>query len=770
VGALVSAVWATMLLVAPTREYTGPGAVEGPVSGVPDGVVPAQPGPGLPQERSSEASRPRPGEPEPEPEAEPIREVTVAPRRAPQTEPDRAGSVVTRADLDERLPRSAPDALRGEPGVFIQQTAHGQASPYVRGMTGQQTVMYFDGVRLNNATFRQGPNQYFFTIDSHTIQRLEVVRGAASVRYGSDAMGGALLSTPIEPSLDLGDQATRVHARGMFTTATADAQMGGRAQVQVSHKGKVAFMAGAGYREVGLLRSGGRVIAPATGRPQNVPPLFAADGKTQRGTGFDEVTADARLVWRPVRKHKLTLGYYDYRQLNAPRTDRCPPPTAPQDECLTYREQFRTLVYAGHDLEDGPAAAETVSLRLSYQNQHEDREHQRGASPTRLDGVDDVHSVGGSARLRTKDFVLAPWLAMAVAYGSDAFYDRISSEARQTFQDTGVSVDTPYTQYADGSGYLSSGAWGELQTTLSEVVRLRVGGRAALVHARAPEFEARQSSEVRRTWGTAVGNAGVSWQAVPWLRLVFNVDQGFRAPNLDDLTSRQQTGPGFQFENPDLRPERTLMLETGLKIEHPWFEVDAFVFQTYGFDLMQRAPVSLSACPMGDPGCGAAQTRFQLVNLDGTAVLRGADGEVRIYLPKALKLRTTLSYAWGEGPMPGQMRGTGVRTRTPLSRIPPWNGLVELGWRPALGLYLIGAMRWALIQDRLAVQDVDDPRIPDGGTPGFVTVDVRAGYRLDPHVLFGLVFENVSDVAYRHHGSSINGPGRGVMLHVEFGF
>ena len=39
----------------------------------------------------------------------------------------RAASVVTRRDLEERLPRSAPDALRFEPGVYVQQTAHGQA-------------------------------------------------------------------------------------------------------------------------------------------------------------------------------------------------------------------------------------------------------------------------------------------------------------------------------------------------------------------------------------------------------------------------------------------------------------------------------------------------------------------------------------------------------------------------------------------------------------------------------------------------------------------
>ena len=83
-------------------------------------------------------------------------------------------------DVRDALPRSAPDALRGVPGVSVQQTSHGQASPYVRGLTGQRVVHLFDGIRLNTGIYRQGPNQYFFTVVSATLERLEVVRGSAS--------------------------------------------------------------------------------------------------------------------------------------------------------------------------------------------------------------------------------------------------------------------------------------------------------------------------------------------------------------------------------------------------------------------------------------------------------------------------------------------------------------------------------------------------------------------------------------------------------------
>jgi outer membrane receptor protein involved in Fe transport len=85
-------------------------------------------------------------------------------------------------------------------------------------------------------------------------------------------------------------------------------------------------------------------------------------------------------------------------------------------------------------------------------------------------------------------------------------------------------------------------------------------------------------------------------------------------------------------------------------------------------------------------------------------------------------------------------------------------------------VYLVGVVRWARAQTRLAPQDHADSRIPRGGTPGYVVFDIRAGYRLDPHVLLGIVVENLADTPYRHHGSSTNGAGRGLIAEMQFGF
>lgn len=762
VGATTASLLAVLWCAGPGRGYEGPTAIDDP----PERAVEPEPAVAEPEHGEPTYAPDVVGEAAPDPD---VREIRVGTPETPRQNPDRSGSRVELQDLRERLPRSAPDALRYEPGVYVQQTAHGQASPYVRGLTGQQTVLYFDGIRLNNSTFRQGPNQYFFTVDSHSLQSLEVVRGSASTRYGADALGGALLSTPIEPDLEESKGRVVAHGTAAARTATADGQAGGRATLSLAAKGKFAILGGIGYRNVGQLRSGGPVTSPATGEPHNVPPAFEVDGKTQKGTGFRELTGDGRMIWQPRRRFRFTVGYYDYRQYDAPRTDKCPPPTAPQDECLTYDEQFRTLVYAAFAATEGPAAAEKVRAVLSYQRQHEDRVLDRGApSTTRLTGLDNVNTIGASVRLATKKFELAPWATLDVSYGIDNAFDFISSEAALTFEDTGVSTRLSRGQYLDGASYETFGAWSELGFTFADVVRLRAGGRGAVAHAAAQGDDASESADVQQTWGTGVGGGGVAVDPVPGLTFAFNVDEGYRAPNLDDLTSRQQTGPGFQFENADLDPERSTSLELGGVVSVPWLEIDVWVFQTYIRDLIGRAVRTSDDCPQGDPGCAASQTQFQVANLEGRAVLRGVEGAAKIRLPAGVWARATVSAARGEQPNP--VVGVDAPPVVPMSRVPPVNGTGEVGWHSAYGVWLASAVRWATLQDRLAPQDEVDPRIPLGGTPGFVAFDARAGYRLDPWVSFAVVFENVADTAWRAHGSSINGAGRGVTIEAQFGF
>lgn len=701
---------------------------------------------------------------------------------APRAE---ARSTITRAQLDERQPRSAPDALRFEPGVAIQQTAHGQASPYVRGLTGQQVVHLFDGVRLNNGLYRQGPNQYFFTVDQQTLARLDVLRGSASVRWGSDALGGAVLATPIRPRIDSDVDGLRASPRLFLRYGSADRELGGRAQLDLQLGRRTGLLVGGGYRDVDRLESGGvvrhrdRTTDPVS-RGDLAPwvPRFAEESshpgdlskwRTQLGTGFREATFDARLEHRVRRRLHLVVATYGFRQLDAPRTDQCPSPEAPLDECLKIARQFRTLSYVALRGDAGPMR--DVELVLSHQRHEERRVRDRPRSAIRFRWDDVVDTLGFTFRAATRSTPLGDDASFRVRYGLDAFRDDVrTSRGERTFTDLDRTTELSRGQYLAGSHYLTGGLFAELEAEVWPWLTLRGGGRLAVVEASAPGDPESGSAPVAETFVAPVGRVGAAAHVRPSWSIAFNVDQGFRAPNLDDLTSRQQVGPGFQFENAALTPERSLTTELGVMGELEWLRLDLWVFATRIEDGIQRVVRAIVDCPPSTPDCGGSRDPFQLVNASERSRLFGGEGGATFYLPEDVTLRTTFSYAWGDGPSLGDRDATPPGTRLPLSRVPPAQGSVEGRWRHAsTGLWVGGALRWAAPQTRLAIADASDPRIPRGGTPGYATVELRAGWSYRDWLALGLVAENLGDAAYRVHGSSIQGPGRSVSLWARVG-
>lgn len=664
----------------------------------------------------------------------------------------RASSVVRQGELERRLPRSTPDALRFEPGVFIQQTAHGQASAWVRGLTGQQTVLVFDGVRLNTSTWRQGPNQYAFTLDSAAVETLEVLRGGASTRYGSDALGGVISATPrLPPAPDGGVGLTPALT---LAATTADSEARGRLAL-AGHAGPVGFVGGVGLRRVGLLESAGSVRSPLDGSLPAVP-RFAADGRTQLGTGFNELTADGRVAVRLTPTHELTVASQAYRQYDAPRTDQCPPAFARADECFVYREQFRTLTWAAWRARPDDGPLEDLRLTLSWQRQHELREGRRPASFVLTTGRDDVDTLGASLIARARGWAPAPGVLLSLEGGVDSYLDLVDSLAFLSFTDVAVTRQLARGQYLAGSRALTGGGFVEGLARLGDRLVVRTGGRLGWVHLTAPGQAESASAAVDVGWAPVAGRLGVEWLPLPQLALLANVDRSFRAPNLDDLTSRQQTGPGFQFENPALRPEGAVTAELGARVTLSWLSLEAWGFHTWLDGAVLKQPAELGDCPPNSAPCASSWFRYRLVNAPGLSRLLGVEGLARVRLPAGFAARLGASWAFGEGP-------DGV----PLSRVPPANGNVELMWRHTVGFTGAAVLRWAGPQTRLAVSDLSDPRISLGGTAGYAVVDLRASLRLAPVAVLSLVVENVLDTPWRAHGSSINGPGRGLLLQLS---
>jgi len=212
-----------------------------------------------------------------------------------------------------------PLALREETGIEVQQTTSAQASPIIRGFTGQSNAYLVDGVRFNTSTWRSGPSQYMAWIDSSVVDRLEVVRGPGSVQFGSDALGGTINVHTLQPSLVTGR--TVVHGGIDATAASADQSGAGGADLAVQGQ-RAAVRVGYTSRVVGGMRPGGgedshAAVTRFLGLPNTTY------GPELRDTGYDQkagyvagtLRLDLRSSFSGIYMHQDPTGSSRYDRI-----------------------------------------------------------------------------------------------------------------------------------------------------------------------------------------------------------------------------------------------------------------------------------------------------------------------------------------------------------------------------------------------------------------------------------------------------------------------
>lgn len=125
---------------------------------------------------------------------DPMDQIIVSGARAPISAADigSAVTVITRDDIERRQVRYITDLLRAVPGFAVSHTGvvGSQTQVRVRGSEANQVLVLVDGVRANDpATGDEFRWEYLSTAN---IERIEIVRGAQSALWGSDAIGGVV--------------------------------------------------------------------------------------------------------------------------------------------------------------------------------------------------------------------------------------------------------------------------------------------------------------------------------------------------------------------------------------------------------------------------------------------------------------------------------------------------------------------------------------------------------------------------------------------------
>ncbi|CAN5912432.1 TonB-dependent receptor [soil metagenome] len=108
-------------------------------------------------------------------------------------------TVVTNTQLQQNSATNIIDAVAKLPGISQLGTGPGISKPVIRGLGYNRVVVVHDGIRQEG---QQWGDEHGIEIDDNSVNRIEILKGPASLSYGSDAMAGVinLMSAPTLPS------------------------------------------------------------------------------------------------------------------------------------------------------------------------------------------------------------------------------------------------------------------------------------------------------------------------------------------------------------------------------------------------------------------------------------------------------------------------------------------------------------------------------------------------------------------------------------------
>ncbi len=627
-------------------------------------------------------------------------------------------SVLNIRQLKTLSPMSMPEAMSAMPGVSMQKTNHGGGSPFVRGLTGYHTLIMIDGVRLNNAIFRSGPNQYLNTVDPLMIDQIEVLRGPGSVEYGTDAMGGTIYLRSKEPQFS--DSELQVKGTLYAKWLSHNMEKSGRAELQLSTQ-KFALLAGLTRKDFGNIVAGGSL------------------GELNH-TSYDEYSADIKARYKLDSSQTLSLAWQHHKQNDVQLYHKL---ITGEYSTYEFDPQQRDLIYLRHEVSRDNSLINGFRSTVSMHQSDETRKKQKTGSEDFFTEHDLVRSYG----LTFEGMTVIDGIWEGVT-GCEAYYDRVSSSALKTNLISGTD-STLRGLYPEKSSISNLSVF-SLHTFKIKKFELSGGIRYNHFILRLTD---EQFSDLSLHPSALVGTIGVSYRIFRNSEISLRINNAFRAPNINDVSSFGIADFRYEIPNIDLDPEKSWNKELGIKTNQKYISGALHVYQNNLTNLITNVKTTF----LGQDSIDGVRV-YTRENV-GEAFLKGIEGELQLRPLRYFTINSYLVYTYGQN----------VTRNEPLRRIPPLTGLVGLHWSMIRNLEIITEWQFAGKQERLSSGDMDDSRIPEGGTPAWSLFNCRFSYRIAGlRINTGLL--NIFDEAYRTHGSGVDGIGRSLYISLLYTF
>jgi hemoglobin/transferrin/lactoferrin receptor protein len=676
-------------------------------------------------------------------QASELQEVTVTATRTPLAlfEAPATVSVIDAQRIERELATDIKELVRYEPGVSVRNARgrFGLTDFNIRGIEGNRVLLEVDAVRLpesfaigsfSNAT-RDG-------VDVDLLKRVDIVRGASSALYGSNAIGGVVAFTTKDP-VDLLRDGQLLGGSLKFMYGQEDEGAAGTAAIAARGEqwsGLFTYT----RRDSGELDNQGRRAT-----------LDATRTAPNPQEGYSDSFL-AKALWQPNDAHTLRLT------LEQLRTDvfsdvigaRTSSPALTVLSLLGNDEQQRARVSLAHEFRLDWAWVDGGEWRVYRQDsettQYTSEERRVTAGPTttlRLrqrvfrfaeDAAGAELTLRKSLRTGRVEHLLTSGVEFVetdIDQLRDGFELNRTTGVRSPF--VGIETfpvrDTPLTRTREMGIYLQDelrlGAW-----TITPSVRV---DRYDLDPSVDAIFTADNPGIVPTSLSdtTVSPRLGVVWRASDQYTAFASYSAGFRAPPFGDVNvgftnaiARYTTLP-----NADLEPETSDNVEVGLR----WTRGAAFASLSVYSNRFDDFIESFSFVGI-QPGTGF--TIFQSRNLDDVEI-HGVELKGAVPLPQLLPgLALRGAFSWGEG----DERNADL----PLNTVDPARAVIGLQYRA-------DGARWGAEFVTTAVERkrrIDQTAGPFFAPPGYITVDLLADWRISERASINAGVFNVTDRKY----------------------
>lgn len=577
------------------------------------------------------------------------------------------------------------DAISSVPGLSEITTGGDVSKPVIRGLSYNHVVTLNEGVRQEG---QQWGDEHGIEIDQYSADRIEVLKGPASLFYGSDAMGGVInILEPIHAPMNTirGELASQFATNNMMTNSTL--------MLEGNHNG-FTWRARGSYKNAASYRSPPEYVYNSCFNELNYSAMLGLNKKW----GYSHLhysRYDANIGMVDGARDSISGKFINMNgEIVSSSEARSRIPELPfQNVRHNKVTSVSNFIFGDNQLR----------VNLGYQDNDRREFEDSRESPSLFMHLDTWTYDGKYTRLFPGEIEM-----VAGASGMTQSNTNLGEEylvPAYNLQDFGLFI---YAKKSWKKWTLNAGLRHDTRWVNGRSLYLDTLGHPAPAGDTVfPGFSS--------TFSAFSGSSGFTYAASDVFNFKFNLGSGFRAPNIAELGSNGVHPGTFRYEigNPLLKSENSIQVDGEISAGWRWLSITFSGYYNYIFNYIYQRNINGETRVIEGKTCQVY--RF----VQGNSSLRGFELEADFHLIDPLHFENSIDF----------VLGTNESTATPLPFIPALHTVHKLRWTFSTAKTSIMSAPYLEIggQFHASQNRIDNF---ETATPGYFLLDASAGTKL----------------------------------------